>query len=54
MKIYVGLDLGVNKTALCCIDENGESLLRAVVTSEPGRIIAKLRTLPNPVTMIGL
>lgn len=54
MKIYVGLDLGVNKTALCCIDENGESLLRAVVPSEPGRIIAKLRTLPNPVTMIGL
>lgn len=54
MKIYVGLDLGVNKTALCCIDENGDRLLRAIVPSEPGRIIAKLRTLPNPVTMIGL
>jgi hypothetical protein len=30
MKIYVGLDLGVNKTALCCVDEMGETLLEPI------------------------
>ena len=54
MRLFVGLDIGLTKTALCCVDNNGETVLEVVVASEPAAIIAKLSPLRDAVELIGL
>ena len=54
MKLFVGLDLGLNKTAICAIDEDGSNVLQATARSEPAEIIAKLSKLKGEITLVGL
>lgn len=54
MRVFVGLDIGLNKSALCCVDEQGEILLEVIVASDLTAIIAKLARLRNDVELIGL
>lgn len=54
MKLFIGLDLGLNKTAICGIDENGDAVLQTTVPSEPAQVIAKLSKLGGEITMVGL
>lgn len=54
MKLFVGLDIGLNKTALCCIDAKGKTVLACMVASEPSAIIAKLNKLRTQIELIGL
>lgn len=54
MRIFAGLDIGLTKTALCCVDDGGKTVLEAVVASEPAAIIAKLSPLRDHVELIGL
>lgn len=54
MRIYIGLDLGINKTAICAVDATGEVLLRTTVPSEPCEIIGRLRRLPSQDLLVGL
>lgn len=42
MKLFIGLDLGVSKAAICVLDENGGTVLQTIVPSEPAQVIAKL------------
>jgi transposase len=54
MKLFVGLDIGLNKTALCCVDEKGETVLACMVASEPSALIAKLNKFRRQIELIGL
>ncbi|MEQ8400876.1 MAG: IS110 family transposase [Roseitalea porphyridii] len=54
MKLFVGLDLGLNKTSICCIDQDGATVLEAVLPSEPSALLSKIAKLPGKVELIGL
>ena len=54
MKLFIGLDLGLNKTAICAIDEDGSNVLQVTARSEPAEIIAKLSKLKGEITQVGL
>ena len=56
MKLYIGLDLGIQKTAICCVDENGETVAETAVPSEPAPLLAKIAKFSDSghVGLIGL
>lgn len=54
MKHYVGLDIGLAKTAVCCLDDKGVLVFETMVVSEPSALISKLSTLRSEIEMIGL
>jgi transposase len=54
MKLFIGLDLGVNKAAICVLDENGGTVLQTIVPSEPAQVIAKLSKLSAEIALVGL
>lgn len=54
MKLYIGMDIGLAKTALCAIGANGETVFETVVASEPAVIISKLSKYRESIELIGL
>ena len=54
MRVFVGLDLGLNKTAICCLDENAAVVLQDVVLSDPDVLLAVIKQLPCEIELIGL
>lgn len=54
MKLFIGLDLGLSKTAICAIDEDGSNVLQVTARSEPAEIIVKLSKLKGEITLVGL
>lgn len=43
MKLFIGLDLGVNKAAICVLGENGGTVLQAIVPSFLARLFDRGR-----------
>jgi len=54
MNLFIGLDLGVNKAAICVIDETGGTVLQTSVPSEPAQVIGKLSKLSGDIALVGL
>ncbi len=53
-KLFVGLDLGLNKSALCVLDADGETVLERTLPSEPGAILPVLARLDGAVELVGM
>ena len=54
MKLFIGLDVSLAKTAVCVINERGKIVKEIEVTSEPEVLSAFAGTLPETVAIIGL
>ncbi|SDL25754.1 hypothetical protein SAMN04488026_10751, partial [Aliiruegeria lutimaris] len=54
MKLFVGMDVSLEKSALCVLSEHGEVVKEAEVACEPEAIGAFLCALAGEVALIGL
>lgn len=54
MKLFVGLDVPLAKTALCALTEHGKIVMEVEVASEPEPLIRNLRSLEGTLEAIGL
>jgi transposase len=54
MNHYAGLDLSLEETAICVVDETGKMIKEARAASEPEALITALRELGLPLERIGL
>ena len=54
MKHYVGLDVSLNETAICVVDENGVVICEGKALSEPEAIVAWLNESGLHITKIGI
>jgi len=54
MKLFIGLDVSLAKTAVCVINEHGKIAKEARVPSEPQAIVDFANTLDGVVAIIGL
>lgn len=52
--LFVGLDLGLNKTALCVIDPDGATVLQTTIASEPAEVLKRLSDLEAPIELVGI
>jgi len=54
MKYYAGLDVSLEATAICVVDEGGRIVKEARAASEPQALVAALREIALPLERIGL
>jgi transposase len=54
MKYYAGLDVSLEETAICVIDETGQIMKEARAASEPEALDAVLSNLGLPLERLGL
>lgn len=54
MKLFIGLDVSLAKTAVCVINEHGKIVKEAQVLSDPQAIVDFANTLEGSVAIIGL
>lgn len=54
MKLYVGLDLGLQKTAVCAVDEKGETIFRRTIVSEAETLLNCLSKYKDDIKLVGL
>ncbi len=54
MKLFIGLDVSLAKTAVCVVNEHGKIVKETEVASEPEALAAFAGTLPGTVAIIGL
>ena len=54
MEIYVGLDVSLEETSICVVDNDGKVLCEGTVTSEPVGIAAFIKTKAADAKRIGL
>jgi transposase len=54
MKYFAGLDVSLEETAICVVDETGQIMKEARVASEPEAVDALLSTLGLPLDRLGL
>jgi transposase len=54
MGVFIGLDVSLSKTAVCVVDRDGEVLWQGKVTSEPGRLIARLAEWSGKIDLAGI
>jgi transposase len=54
MNYYAGLDVSLEETAICVVDETGRLVKEARAASEPDALIAALRAVEVPLERIGL
>jgi transposase len=54
MDHYLGIDVSLELSSLCVMDQTGKILLETKVASEPEALIAFIRTLSTPITLVGL
>lgn len=54
MRLFVGLDVSLAKTALCVISEHGKILKEAQIASEPEELLRCIRQLDGSVAAVGL
>ncbi|SCB23658.1 hypothetical protein GA0061102_1009101 [Rhizobium miluonense] len=54
MKLFIGLDVSLAKTAVCVINEHGKIAKEAQVPSDPQAIVDFANTLEGAVAIIGL
>jgi transposase len=54
MRKVVGLDISLQKTAVCVLDRDGQLVWQGKVDSEPGPLIEKLRLWHDQIDVVGL
>ncbi|MDQ0304874.1 transposase [Ancylobacter polymorphus] len=54
MNHYAGLDVSLEATAICVVDEGGRIVREALAASEPQALVAVLREIALPLERIGL
>ena len=54
MRKVVGLDISLQKTAVCVLDHDGQIVWQGKVDSEPGPLIEKLRLWHDEIDVVGL
>ena len=54
MNHYAGLDVSLEETAICVVDETGRIVKEARAASEPDTLVAALRAMDLPLERIGL
>jgi transposase len=54
MELYVGLDVGLEKTSLCVIDNEGKTVREVKVATEPEAIRSALEGFLDRVSRIGV
>ena len=54
MQKVVGLDISLQKTAICVLDRDGQLVWQGKVDSEPGPLIEKLKTWQDEIDLVGL
>lgn len=54
MKLFVGLDVSLEKTAICVISEHGKILKEAQVASEPESLLRWINDQDGAIAAIGL
>ena len=54
MRYFAGLDVSLEETAICVVDENGVIVKEVRATSEPGALIVALQQLGLPLERVGL
>ena len=54
MNHYAGLDVSLEETAICVVDETGRVVKEARAVSEPRALVAALREIDLPLERIGL
>ena len=54
MKYFAGLDVSLEETAICVVDETGRIVKEARAASEPEALVAALRSIGLPLERVGL
>jgi transposase len=54
MKYYAGLDVSLEETAICIVDDKGKIMKEARAASEPDALIKALQKTDFPLERIGL
>ncbi len=54
MRLFIGLDVSLAKTAICVVSEHGKIVQEAEVASEPELLLAWLHTLDGTIAALGL
>ncbi|NBB74040.1 MAG: transposase, partial [Bacteroidetes bacterium] len=54
MEHYAGVDVSLERSSVCVVDDGGETVVEAKVTSEPDALVAWLRAQPFDLARIGL
>lgn len=54
MRLFIGLDVSLAKTAICVISEHGQIVREAEARSEPEMLVSWLRELDGAIAAIGL
>ena len=54
MRLFIGLDVSLAKTAICVVSEHGKIVREAEVTSEPEPLLEWLQTLDGDIAALGL
>ena len=52
--LYAGLDVSLDLTSVCVVDEEGRMIREAKVSSEPDAIVRELREVPGDYVRVGL
>lgn len=54
MKLFVGLDISLNKTAICIMDDGGKTAFAGTGLSDPEDLVAKIGKWRDDIELIGL
>jgi transposase len=54
MGVFIGLDVSLNKTAVCVVDRDGVVLWQGKVPSEPGPLVARLAEWSGVIDLAGI
>lgn len=54
MRLFVGLDVSLEKTAICVIDEHGKIVREAQAASEPEALLCWIREQDGSIAAVGL
>lgn len=54
MKLFVGLDVSLEKTAICVVSEHGKIMREAQAASEPEALVRWIRDLDGTIAAVGL
>ena len=54
MKTFIGIDVSLESSAVCVLDEHGQVVKRAQIASEPESLVGLIKGLPWQVEAVGM
>jgi transposase len=54
MKLFVGLDISLKKTAVCVMDDAGKTVFEGTALADPEDLVAKISRWQDDIELIGL